>query len=54
MFCVGFDRSITQIAHAQLWPVAWSNTDWASDLCGQLEKKARCISGIESDKTQHK
>ncbi|KAK7819640.1 hypothetical protein U0070_012594 [Myodes glareolus] len=50
----GFDRSITPIAHAQLWPVAWSNTNWASDLCRQLEEKTRRISGIDSDKTQHK
>lgn len=54
MFCGGFDRSITPIAHAQLWPVAWSNTNWASDLCRQLEEKTRHISGIDSDKTQHK
>lgn len=35
MFCVGFDWSITQISHAQLRPMTWSNTNWASDLCGQ-------------------
>lgn len=54
MFCVGFDWSITQIACTQLWPTAWSNTNWASDLCRQLKKKTQCTSEIEQDKTQQK
>lgn len=54
MFCVEFDGSITQIACAQLWLVAQLNTNWASDICGQLEKKTHSTSGIEADKAQHK